>query len=280
MMGICSNTSRIRDLLITDSNLHRLLMVEILTQYPMELVTNNQPTTSLLSKQSHINHFRSAQSDKASKSSKLKLSCEGSSDPSNFSNSVGDSTTKTLSRLETPDIITFNKMTAGINVLGNILIETFGHSTSEKITTLMHKRNEIIRDYYMILRSISQHTSVAPTTQIKHVITAHDTLIESYTNSTLRQLQSISHDIIDSMAAAFNLRNVQPTIQKVPIAGYQRLFNLLSMYDKELIHQAKAYHSHHYSISMNCNHSTFDIADNFSDELSHLITKQPSPSKR
>lgn len=220
-----NNNHNVRDILINDSSLHRLLMIETLTN------TGQHQATP-----------------------------------------------------ESPEVITFNKITTGINLLGKILIDSFGPVVSQRITTLMHKRSEIIRNYYILLRNttstqnlysdnLSGKSSYEGNASQNYIIDANNELIESYTTSTLRQLESISHEIIDTMAASFNIRNVNISPQKLPLAQYQRLFNLLSMYDKELINQAKAYNAKYYIISMNCSHSAFDIADNFSDELFTILTR-------
>jgi len=185
------------------------------------------------------------------------------------------------------EIVTYNKMIEGTNLLGKTLIKYFGGAISQRIATLMQNRNEIIRDYYHMMRSVvcqngscvhiinvSEETNASkqvirpifPTSNIDGSIESLD-----ITTITLRKLESITNEITDTVAASFQIRDVNQTNHKRPLIHYQRLFNLLSMYDKELINQAKSYTSKHYDISMNCAQSSLEITHHISDELNILM---------
>jgi hypothetical protein len=91
---------------------------------------------------------------------------------------------------------------------------------------------------------------------------------------TQRKLEDITREITDNIAASFHIRDVNQTSNKNrPIIHFQRLFNLLSMYDKELINQAKSYAFFHYDISMNCAQSSLEITNHLSDELNILMNE-------
>ena len=99
------------------------------------------------------------------------------------------------------------------------------------------------------------------------------------TTITLRKLEGVAREISNNIAAAFYVRDVDyPKLQvpgnkyaKMPVTHYQRLFNLVTMYDKELLNQAKSYAAKQYDISMNCSQSSLEIAHHISEEAITLI---------
>lgn len=94
------------------------------------------------------------------------------------------------------------------------------------------------------------------------------------TTITNRKLEAIAREITDSIATSFNIRDVDQTFSKRrPTQHYQRLYNLIVMYDKELLNQAKSYVSNNYKISMECNRSSIEIISHLYDELTILIKK-------
>ncbi|CAH6418163.1 Hypothetical protein HVR_LOCUS38 [uncultured virus] len=261
-------------------------------------------------------------------------------------------------------MVTFGKMSNGMEFFGKALIRSFGGAISQRIASLMQRRNEIIRDYYRLMRPIKARTTTLLLNQSriqplydeclnfntsindeiaepsdhetkmcngtsneqteinnsdeneftngiilepneidssKEIITGtfateykssdkdsslfpkldpfkvpvHDNTnisVSDIITLTLRKLEVVTREITDSIASSFHIRDVnQGTNVKRPITHYQRLFNLITMYDKELINQAKAYATHQYGISMNCAQSSLEITHHISDELNILM---------
>lgn len=117
----------------------------------------------------------------------------------------------------------------------------------------------------------------ARTMEIKSFIpnAGFDKQTSDITSTTIQKLEILDHEITDTIAAAFHVRDVdsKPNSSKRPILHHERLFNLLSMYDKELIHQSKLYVSQQYSRSMNCAQSSYELANHISQEW-HTIMKE------
>lgn len=101
------------------------------------------------------------------------------------------------------------------------------------------------------------------------------------TTITLLKLEAVTREIADNIAASFHIRDVdystnefdanRKSLTKRPIIHYERLFNLIIMYDKELLNQAKSYAAKQYDISMNCAQSSLEITHHISDELTILM---------
>jgi len=180
--------------------------------------------------------------------------------------------------------VTFNKMSTGMVLLGKTLIRGFGVTISERIATLLNKRNQILKEYYKALNQMICENGECVLTINKdengkkvnnHVFPpAFLTPQEKYvlgsdiTTLTERKLESITREITDQVSISFHIRDVdQTTTNNRPILHFQRLFNLIRMYDKELINQAKSYASKHYDISMNCAQSALEITRHITDEL-------------
>lgn len=213
---LTSDFAMIKEIMITDAHLHRLLMIEIIQ-------------------------------DK---------------DPSKISHTLSSET------------VTFEKMTAGMGNLNKALVKSFGVNIAQRITTLMQQRNDILREYYRALHNMTCETGECViTTEDKMVPVFPSISLLSYQQSILdvttiseRKLQNIAREITDQVTAFFDIKDVQ-----CPIIHFQRLFNLIAMYDKELINQAKSYVSQQYIISMNCAQSSLEISNHISDELCVLI---------
>lgn len=246
-----SDLKIIRDVMINDSYLHRFLMIEIV------------------------------------------------SDGNSYSQekSLLDLTDDNSIKVLESQIVTFNKMSGGIEIFGKALIRSFGGAISQRIASLMQKRNEILRDYYRLMRSVEIRLgAIKPLYDDDQVMTpiTVDTSDENttpkldpfkvpnreksnisltdITNTTLRRLEIVTREITDSIASSFHIRDVdQSNNSKRPITHYHRLFNLINMYDKELVNQAKAYATHQYDISMNCAQSCLEITHHISDELNILM---------
>lgn len=179
--------------------------------------------------------------------------------------------------------VTFNKMSNGMDNLNKVLVKSFGSTIAQRIATLMQRRNEIIREYYWSLRTMTCDTGECVLGTEDKIIPVfpsaslldHQQSILDITTLTERKLQSIAREITDQVTASFNIKDV-----KSPIIHFQRLFNLIAMYDKELINQAKSYVTKQYTISMNCAQSSLDISNHISDEfgvLMHQERSKPNP---
>jgi len=53
--------------------------------------------------------------------------------------------------------VTFKKMSNGIQLLGRSLVRSFGGAISQRIASLMQQRNTVIRDYYRSMRDVVCH---------------------------------------------------------------------------------------------------------------------------
>lgn len=250
-----SDFSMIREIMTYDAHLHRLLMIEIIGDKPLA----EAKSTDLAETKLPINTISS-------------------------------------------EMVTFNKMSAGMSLLGKAMVRSFGITIAQKIATLMHKRNEILREYYWSLRNIVCHhgncviVSADPNFELSttHKGASNEAKLESTdeftgrssaTNTdvtvfTHRKLEAITREITDNIASSFHIRDIDSTNNKNrPLLHYQRLFNLITMYDKELVNQAKSYAAHHYDISMNCASSALDITHHISDELSVLMKESSQKAK-
>jgi hypothetical protein len=161
------------------------------------------------------------------------------------------------------NIITYKKMSIGLTQLGKCLVKYFGATITNKFISLMKQRNEILREFYIKIRNYNYN-------------------IDDYENAELdiisltsKKLENLTRDITDCVASSFNIKDIDPTSNKKrPLETYQRLYNLISMYDKELLNQAKTYVIKHYTISINCSQSSIDLTTNITEELSKLLLKK------
>lgn len=161
------------------------------------------------------------------------------------------------------EAITFNKMAYGISLLLAPLKRPFGTTVAEKIVNLMQKRNEIIRNCYHELRNNKCKDGTCV-----HIIDVNDDSsgeVLDITTGTLRKLELLTREITDNIASAFQI------VENDKKPNYQRLFDLITMYNKELINQAKFYANKQYDISMNCIQSSVDIAHYISEEMNVLL---------
>jgi len=189
------------------------------------------------------------------------------------------------------EVITFDKLNTNISLISKTLMKSFGATTTNKIITLFQRRNEILREYYISMGNI-----ICNDNNCVHIINSgefndkaeksfpnnlfglelNNKLLDSLDITTIanRKLEAIAREITDSVATSFDIRDVDSTFSKKrPTRHYQRLYNLIVMYDKELINQAKSYTSNNFKISMNCAQSSLEIVSHLFDELSILIKK-------
>lgn len=243
-----SDLATIQEIMNNDSHLHRLLMIEIISD---KTFPNNCEIRSLV---------------------ELYSTDLGSRTPTNDRGPIVETQKEIMS-----EIVTFTKMSAGISSLGKSLVRSFGTAIAQRISTLMHKRNEIIRDYYLAMRNVvcNGNTCIHISNTEIHggeSVAKSSESLDAITNSISRRLESITREITDNIATSFHIRDVDQTSDKKrPLIHYQRFYNLLNMYDKELINQAKAYASRNYDISMNCAQSSLELTHHISDELMVLM---------
>ncbi len=161
--------------------------------------------------------------------------------------------------------ITFAKMSTGIELLGKSFVNPFGVTKAQRIASLINQRNTILRKYYSSIKGISN--SDLEDYQVE------DSPLMTMTFSANRELELVTREIIDSIASVFHIKDVISTGSgtKRPVLHFQRLFNLLTMYDRELINQAKAYRSAQYDISMNCAQSSLEAANHIGSELKIIM---------
>jgi hypothetical protein len=187
---------------------------------------------------------------------------------------------------EASETITFNKMASGAITLGKSLVRSFGATIAQRISTLMQKRNEILRDYYgalcrmicengectLDLQKDTKRPVFPPIFLSEEALKSVPSSVLDITTLTERNLAGISREITDQVAGSFQIRDIdQGAAKNRPLLHFQRLFNLMMMYDKELVNQAKSYALHHYDISMNCAQSSVELTKHLSDELGILM---------
>lgn len=246
-----SDLISMRENIVNDSHLHRLLMIEIIHDKAETFSKTELPNNEQIRNQH-----------------------KGSSLPS--------------------EAVTFSKMATGITLFGKTLIRSFGVAIAQRIATLMHKRNEILRDYYWALRNMTcsdgecvvdlndkhENKILRPVFPPAFLSQEYKNGILDITTLTERKLEAITREITDQVAASFDIRDVdQSASRSRPIVHFQRLFNLITMYDKELVNQAKSYAAEHYDISMNCAQSSLEITQHISDEFGVLMKESTEKVK-
>ena len=228
----------INNILMNDARLHRLLMIEIITDKTENIINTNINTN-----------------DSTRTSNKLSFDDL----PSN--------------------IITYKKMIVGITQLGKCIVKYFGTTTTTKFISLIKQRNELLRNFYIKIRDYNYTNDVmgnySNDSLRKNNNDTWNRLEVDITTSISKKLEILTRDITDCIAASFNIRDVDTTTNKKrPLETYQRLYNLITMYDKELINQAKSYVIKHYTISINCSQSSYDLTNHISGELSKLLLQK------
>lgn len=192
--------------------------------------------------------------------------------------------------------VTFGKITVGMSTLGKILIKYFGGTIAQKFSTLMNKRNSILKEYYhnMNIKAASPHIHIInlsdnPTTE---AATDDDFIMKKSANTlnaiepldisniTMRKLEAVTREITNNIMGTFHLRDLETiSDKKQPNPYNQRLYNLLIMYNRELINQAKFYSAEQFDISMNCSQSSLTLTQHIMDELVTLIKGDNSKVK-
>lgn len=224
--------------------------------------------------------------------------------------------------------ITYKNISNNIDILGKILIKTFGGSLTQRIISLMHQRINIIKEYYESMNNIICHdgsclhinsqqspsdilnlqeskityyiTPLTPTDSFpssniirsllnNNEISEHDCEIllaggtpisaPDITSITLRNLNFITKELVDTITTVINIKDVDQTTSSLEqtstmkhhkYISHGRLFNLFILYNKELINQAKSYAQKQYDTSMNCSQSLSKIAHHISTEFINI----------
>lgn len=181
---------------------------------------------------------------------------------------------------ESSDMVTFNKMQTELNKLYTFLNPIFGNTTTNKIITLLQKRNEILRDYYNCMTDVIcniNHCFHSKITKDGDSVYLPGSIPHGSVDITIiaqKNLENISREIIDTIASSFHIRDTDISSNKnIPADNYQRLLNLFITIDKELINQAKSYASRHYDISINCSNTTIELSTHITDEFYTIIYK-------
>lgn len=164
--------------------------------------------------------------------------------------------------------VTFEKLSQGIKLFGDIMIKKFGGATAQRITTLISQRNKIIRDYYKSIKNADINlVSQIPEDNLFIAKLVPDNGDNSSLDSnfvTMRKLQALTKEIIELISMS--------KLEKNHVECYEKLYNIICMYDKELIGQAKTYSSKQYEISFNCGQSSLKIAQYIAKEIIYIIT--------
>lgn len=220
------------------------------------------------------------------------------------------------------DMITFDQMMNEIDILGKSLLRLFGITISQKIFPLIQNRNEIIKNYYLLMRDVicENGTCTHIHSEPKHIINIDNSNNQVNTNDNIYKSEfndniQLSNELINhvhiydldnidekitttifpnipstdsrdiTITTLHNLKEITKEIlvyinmrfrrdmidNDESLIYYRRLFNLIIMYDNELINQSKSYVSGQYDISINCYRSSIEITKHISDELNILI---------
>jgi hypothetical protein len=167
--------------------------------------------------------------------------------------------------------ITFDKIEGGIATLNKSLVKFLGGASAQTITNLMRARAQTIRTYYEAMQNVVctddvclyiKDSDEAPI--VKPIAISSDKPDpNNLTHEVNTNLAQIRVQIIGAMANSTHLATL-------PIK-LDRMANLITMYDQEIINQARAYASHQYDISMNCHQSVIEIANHLGAEFNTIM---------
>ena len=153
---------------------------------------------------------------------------------------------------------TYHKIKEEAKSLTHPLSISLGSTTAQKIGVFLNRRNEILKEYYLALRDSPP---------------VDDIVIN-------KRLEIISRDITDTIATSFQIHEVDRSSDKtVSVKRYQRLYNLLVIYDKELINQARSYASHYYEISLNSSKSCLEVVHHIAQEIYSIVQENSKATR-
>lgn len=180
------------------------------------------------------------------------------------------------------EIITAGHIKQEITAFSKALNRYFNNNTVQVITTLMNKRQNILQEYYRTMHVMicDKGSCILPGKNNQPVRAvfpdplSHDS--SDVTTLVHRRLSENAREITDTLAAAVNIhhKSTVPKSNHKEEFQHQRLYNLLVIYDKGLINQAKSYAAHEYDISMNSAQSSMGIAHHINEEFRAIISMQ------
>jgi len=180
------------------------------------------------------------------------------------------------------EIITADHIRKDISTFAKSLSRYFNNNTVQVITTLLNKRQSILQEYYRTMHAMvcDKGSCVLPGKNNQPVRAvfpdplSHDS--SDVTTLVHRRLSENAREITDTLAAAVNIhhKSTPPKSNHKEEFQHQRLYNLLVIYDKGLINQAKSYAAHDYDISMNSSQSSMGIAHHINAELLAIVGMQ------
>lgn len=137
------------------------------------------------------------------------------------------------------NLLTINRVSDNLKCLTKLLIKVFGITTTQRLENLFQSRHDIIREYYY-----NKHQQ-----------------INDLEDQTLDQLRAINQDL------------VQNIIFQVQDNNQQTLYDLLTMYDRELINQGRNYWEERYDLSANSAHSALELAKRLGSSLASILNQ-------
>lgn len=156
--------------------------------------------------------------------------------------------------------ITVDRILNNIETLRKLLIRPFGGSAAQKISTFLIEKNTIIRKFYHSIQMLSLNSENVDVTET----------LNNMATATQKTLDKISHQICDQMGINLSDQKIDYD-KKVPVINNKKFYNILSMYDSELLNQAKTYATKNYVTSLNHSQSLLEISYHLSNQLSSLI---------
>lgn len=159
--------------------------------------------------------------------------------------------------------ITMQKISVNIENMRKLLVRPFGGSAAKKISNLLLEKNKIVQEFYESVKLLSSNNQEI----LKHDLTK---TIDNISNQTIKKLDKTSHQICDQMGINISDQN-EDYDKKSPILNNKKFYSLMSMYDLELLNQAKTYGSKNFATSLNHSQSLLEISYHLSNELATLI---------
>jgi hypothetical protein len=179
------------------------------------------------------------------------------------------------------EIITAGHIKREITNFGKALSQHFNNNVGQVITALLHKRHNILQEYYKTMYAMicNDNSCTLPSDDDSQPVRAvfpdplsHDS--SDITTLVQRRLNEIAREITDTLAAAVNIHHKSIIPNNKEEFHHQRLYDLLIIYDRGLINQAKSYAAHDYDISMNSSQSSVGVARHIDNELLAIIKAQ------
>lgn len=167
---------------------------------------------------------------------------------------------------ESSETITFNRIAHGTSILSKSLTRSFGTSNTQRLSNLFTKRNDILREYYRSMRNVICKDGIC----VQEIDPSKDSILKMFPSDpkalenlditviNQRKLENLSNEIIEFITSLYQTKGSE-------------LLNLMNLYNKELLNQAKLYASKHYDISMNCFQNSYELSYHIINELTLMI---------